>query len=470
MMAVFGMSICSCEKLLDKEPTDKLSLEELFKDVSGAKTALAGAYRALNEEAHYQKNLMVYPDLVGGNIKFSKTTNLRLEDVFNLTQNAQESTMNETYSYLYSELNNINNVIKYTPNAQGSAVEKTKILAEAKCLRALLHFDLLRIFARPYSFTTDASHLGIPIILQPQLFADPSPRRSTVAESYRAIVNDLTEAIQAFDDSNVWVLISGSKQHYFTKLSAQALLSKVYLYQNDWDKAFNMADIVIKSNQYTLLSDVNYVNSWTGRTPSTESIFEIALETSFSGNGLGAYYDINNSSYRMYAATNDLLNLYSTTDIRRSASMFNPLTISSTNYFFTKKYANTGTSATPVKVLRLSELYLIRAEAAAEKSSPDLILANSDLNVIRKRGDASAVNLNITIKSDLVDAILLERRKELAFEGNLLFDLLRRKKDLTRVDVNAINKSLSTNDNKLVMPFPANTINTNINMIQNPGY
>ena len=470
LFAIFAMSISSCEKLLDKEPTDKLSLEDLFKEVSGAKTALAGAYKALIEEAHYQKNTMVYADLLGGNIKFSKTTNLRLEDVFNFTQNAQESTMNETYAYLYAELNNVNNIIKYTPSAVGSATEKTKIMAEAKCLRALLHFDLVRVFARPINFTSNGGHLGIPVILKPQLFGDPSPQRSTVAQTYEAIVGDLNDAIQAFDASNAWVLSSGSKQNYFTKLSAQALLSKVYLYQNDWDKAYNMADLVIKSNQYTLLTEAAYVGSWTGRTPSTESIFEIALEQTFSGNSLGSYYDITNNTYRMYAANNDVLGLYSITDVRRSASMFNPITLLGTNYFFTKKYANTGTLSTPVKVLRLSEIYLIRAEAAAEKASPDFTLANADLNLIRKRADASVTNLNLTIKSDLIDAILLERRKELAFEGNLLYDLMRRKKDVVRVDVVAAIKNLPTTDNKLVMPFPINTINANINMFQNPGY
>ena len=119
---------------------------------------------------------------------------------------------------------------------------------------------------------------------------------------------------------------------------------------------------------------------------------------------------------------------------------------------------------------KLSELYLIRAEAAAEKATPDFTLANADLNLIRKRADPSATNLNITVKNDLIDAILLERRKELAFEGNLLFDLLRRKKDVTRVDATATVKNLSTDDNRLIMPLPANTVNANKNMVQNTGY
>ena len=279
------------------------------------------------------------------------------------------------------------------------------------------------------------------------------------------------EAITAFDNTNNGVLSGGYKQNYFTKSSAKALLAKVYLNQNNWDMAFTLADEIIRSNEYVLITNANYVNSWTGRVPSTESIFELALENVFSSTGLGGYYDVSNTStYRMFASTNDLLGLYSSTDVRRGASMFNTVAITSVNYSFSKKYAAGGLSATPIKVLRLSELHLLRAEAAAEKSTPDFTLANADLNLIRRRGDVSAANVNLTVKADLIDAILLERRKELAFEGNLLFDLLRKKKDVVRTDVTAVTKNLPTNDNRLIMPLPANTVNANRIMIQNPGY
>ncbi|WP_316799007.1 RagB/SusD family nutrient uptake outer membrane protein [Pedobacter frigidisoli] len=471
ILGLIIISLSSCEKLLDKEPTDKLSLEDIFKDVAGAKTVLAGSYKALLDDSHYQKNMMVYPDILAGNIKFSKTANLRLEDVYNVNQNSIESTMNTSYTMMYSELNNANNIIKYTPLANGAEADKNKIVAEAKCIRALIHFDLVRIFARPFNYTTTGSHLGIVVLTQPQLFSDPAPKRSTVAETYQAIVKDLNEAIAVLGDDNTGVLSAGYKQNYFTKLSAKALLAKVYLNQNDWDKAYALSDEIIKNGAYSLLSNANYVASWTGRIPSVESIFELAIESTFSGTGLGGYFDSTNaSSYRMFAATTDLMSLYSATDVRRPASMFNTVAISAVNYSFTKKYALGGTSQTPIKILRLSELYLIRAEAAAEKTTPDFTQANADLNVIRKRGDANASTLNLAVKADLIDAILLERRKELAFEGNLLFDLLRKKKDVLRVDVAATIKNLPTNDPKLIMPLPATTVNANINMVQNPGY
>jgi len=466
MLIIFS----SCEKILDKEPTDRISIADLFKDIPGAKTALAGAYHDLMSENHYMKNMMVYPDLLGGNIKYSKTTNNRLEDIYNAIQTPLVSSMNDTYSSLYSEINNINNIISYTPTAAGSDLDRAKIIAEAKCLRALVHFDLVRTFAKPFNATADGSHIGVVVNLKPQLYGDPAPARTTVALTYQAIINDLVDAINTFDNNNAGILPGGSKQNYFTKASAQALLAKVYLNANNWEKAYSTADDLIKTNQYSLLTNANYVASWASKTPSTESIFEVAIETAYSSTGLGGYFDIANTTYRQYAATGDITSLYSATDMRRPASLFNSVLINGVVYLFTKKYAAGGTTQTPLKVLRLSEIYLIRAEAAAEKASPDFNIANADLNVIKKRADPSAATVNFTIKSDLIDAILLERRKELAFEGNLLFDLNRKKKNIIRNDCNATSCSIDAGDFRLTMPLPANTVNANSSVVQNQGY
>ena len=83
-VAIISISLLSCEKILDKDPVDKLSLEDLFKDVNGAKTALSGAYRNLLSTELYHENLMIYPDLIAGNLKYSKTINIHLNDIYNL--------------------------------------------------------------------------------------------------------------------------------------------------------------------------------------------------------------------------------------------------------------------------------------------------------------------------------------------------------------------------------------------------
>lgn len=470
ILAFTTITFFGCEKILDKDPFDKVSIEDLFKDVPGAKTALNGAYRTLLSTDLYHSNLMLYPDLLAGNLKYSRTVNIRLDDIYNVNQVANASSLNNTYTRLYDVINNTNNIIFYTPTASGLTPEKNRIIAEAKCIRSLAHFNLLRVFARPYNFTADASHLGVVINLKPQLITDPSPVRLTSAQSYKAIIDDLLEAIALFDNSSAG-LSPGATQTYFSKNAAKALLAKVYLYTNNWDKAFEYADDVIKTGGYTLLTNANYVASWSGRTPSTESIFELALETDFSSASIGSYYETSNSGgLRMFAVTNDLLSLYSNTDVRGNPSLFNVINISGVNYFSTKKYATGGTQATPVKVIRLSEMYLIRAEAAAEKASPNFTQANEDLNTIRRRADNAATLVNITDKADLLNAILLERRKEMAFEGELLFDLLRKKKDVVRNDCNAIVCNILNSDNRLIMPLPEVTVSTNGNMIQNPGY
>jgi hypothetical protein len=172
----------------------------------------------------------------------------------------------------------------------------------------------------------------------------------------------------------------------------------------------------------------------------------------------------------MFAATNDILSIYSATDVRGRNSLFNTVNVSGTNLLFTKKYATGSVNATPVKLLRLSEMYLIRAEAAVEKTNPDFAQANSDLNIIAKRGDLSAPTINLSTKDQLIDAVLLERRKELAFEGDLLFDLLRKGKGVNRVDCNALTCSVTNTDYRLTMPLPASTVNVNSLMVQNQGY
>lgn len=461
---------CSaCEKLLDKEPTDQVSLEDLFRDVPGARTALAGAYGAMRELSHYERNLMVYPDLTGGNIKYSQTLGLALEDIYAANQTELESSMDDTYSGLYEELNNINNIIKYTPSSSGSETDKIKIIAEAKCMRALVHFDLLRIFSWPINRTAAGTHPGIVINLQPYLVGDERVGRKTSAESFAAVIQDLNEAIASFDDSNTGILSGGYKQNYFTKASAQALLAKVYLYQNNWDMAFSTADALIRSNQYTLLSNANYAGSWTGRVPSSESIFELAVEPTFSGTSLGSYFEPSTTTIQ-YAATSNLTSLYTATDIRRPATMFNTVTINGISYNFSKKYPTGGNAATPVKVLRLSEIYLIRAEAAAMKTAPDFTQANADLNLIRKRADPSAADLSHQNSADLLEDVLLERRKELAFEGNLVFDLLRHGKSVVRTEGNPTQIIFAANDHRLIMPIPYVSVVSNPQMIQNTGY
>ncbi|MDR6337798.1 hypothetical protein HNQ91_000820 [Filimonas zeae] len=451
----------SCEKLLDKEPYDSLSIEETFKDLSGTKTALAGAYSSLLET--FQPDIMVYPDLIGGNIKYGVSSRSRLEDVYNFIQVADNCSMNSSYLSLYSALNNVNNIIKYAALlTDATTAQKNRVLAEARCLRALLHFNLVRLYARPYNHTADSSHLGIVVNTQPLLVSDPLPVRSTIDATYDAIETDLLTALQLFNNTTA-ALTGGYAANYWNNYSAAALLSKVYLYKGNWQRAWHYANIVITTNNYQLLTNAAYVNSWGLKTPSTESVFEIAIEAAYSGTSLGAYYGSMSNTYQQFAATEDLLSLYSATDIRGRASLFN----ASGNTYFTRKYEKDASATTPIKLMRLSEVYLIRAEAAAELDMTQQ--ANEDLEVIRKRADVAATPLALT-GTALKEAIQTERRKELAFEGNLLFDLTRHKKGVSRTDCTAQVCGVAYTDFRLLLPLPKASVNVNPQLIQNDNY
>ena len=461
----------SCQGLLDKEPQNKISLEETFQDFASAKVALTGAYAQLFATEYYSGNRMLYPDIAAGNTKYSKISNVRLYDAYNFNANSDDSEMNATYTYLYSVLNNVNNIIYYAPGIpNGTKAGRDRLVAEATALRALIHFDLLLLFAQPYQFTADASHAGIILNLQPILIDQSVRPRATVAECYDRIEKDLTDAIELFE-STTPIFAAGSVSNYLNINSAKALLARLNLYKGDWQQAYDYASEVIGTNSFPLYTNAGYVNAWTQKNTS-ESIFEISIPNAFTGVGLGNYYDITGAnvpaSATQAAATNDLLELYTPSDVRNESNFYYQQSVAGVRYSFCRKYPTGGVQSTGVKVIRISEMYLVRAEAAAELGSTATALA--DLNTIVKRADTQASPITATEKNMLIERILLERRKELNYEGFLLFDLSRRQKKLTRLDCNAITCGLEYPSNYFVLPIPSSTILVNPLMKQNPGY
>jgi len=457
-----------CKKLLDKEPIDKISIAETFQDFDGARAATAGAYASFFNTSYYNGVRMAYPDLIGGNLKYSKTGNVVLFDEYNLAATAANSGMNATYAQLYTILNNLNYIIQKVPAIEdGTVLTRNRLVAEATVLRALIHFDLLQLYAQPYGYTSDASHPGIVVNLKPVFLNTEEIKRSTVKASYDAVIADLKDAALLFANSAV-VFTAGNPVNYTNQNTVNALLARVYLSKGDWQNAYTAANAVIETKSYTLFTNANYVGSWLLKN-TTESIFEISVPANFAGNSYGSYYNIaSNNTYLQMATTDDLFNLYTATDVRGKKFFHSAKTVTGTVYYFCAKYPTSAATATGVKVIRLSEMYLIRAEAAAELDNQ--IQANQDLNVIRLRGDATAERLNLTDKLALVNAILTERRKELNMEGFLLFDLGRRKKDIVRQDCNALTCNLTYPSYLYLLPIPETSYLSNPEMVQNPGY
>jgi hypothetical protein len=183
-----------------------------------------------------------------------------------------------------------------------------------------------------------------------------------------------------------------------------------------------------------------------------ESIFSLNARIDVNQGAFGDNFNPGNNLFGYMAATNDLMRIFAPGDVRGPATMFLQTPVSGINYFFTRKYQGRNDSADHQKLIRISEIYLIRSEAQAE--SNNLTAALTDLNRIRQRANPSTPSLSITDKQQVLDSIFIERRRELCFEGHLLFDITRKKKNLVRTDCIGTNCSIAYPSALFAVPRP----------------
>jgi hypothetical protein len=449
---LLALTCIGCTKFLDKNPENKVSIDDLFSDMEGAKAALAGVYIDLWSTDYYNGARMVYPEIAGGNIKPVNSSKQTLMDIYTFTVEADSSSMNNVYAKGYAILNNLNTIInRVTVLSDGLQSERNDILAQAYGLRALLHLDLVQLYAQPYAYTSDASHPGIVLAKENITVGNAQLKRASVADVYAQIKTDLQLATDLFASSKS--VFTGNSTIYFNNTAAKALQARAALNCEAWEDAYDYSTAVI-NDKYSLYTNGEYINSWVASF-GKETIFELAVPSSFSGNSLGNYY-VNETanSYYQFAPSGDLLALYEENDVRSTGGTF--------------KYPTYGTAATTVKMIRLSEIYLIRAEAAAQRGQTASAIA--DLDKIRLRGNPNLQAWTDENKTTLLREIGDERRRELCLEGFFLFDLLRRQQSLQRNDCEGDYCNLSFPSDRFILPIPLQSVNANRNMEQNPGY
>lgn len=434
-------------------------------DLESLTIASTGVYSLFKQSNYYNRTFVIVPELMTDNCFISIKNSGRYlnEDRFTVTNG--DSYITGAWRLMSQVVANANLALAASRTIEFPAADQEdadQIIGELYACRALAFFDMVRFFAQPYDFTADASHPGIPVYIEPanQIIY---PARETVKSSYDQVIADLKQAESLLDDSK--------KNGHFTLAAAQALLAKVYLYKGDWVNAELYATKAIDNPNYTLLQNANFVSSWASKF-TAESILEIGnTPTSNSGSdGIGYFTEQN--GYGDLLATEDLYNTYSATDVRRNLIVPGARAGGEPQAYFIKKYPNGVSSRDDnPKVLRKAEVYLIRAEARAELALTDASRragALADLNTIVKRADPAAADVDLS-GEELVDRVLLERRKELAFEGNRLFDLNRKGKDVTNIQSDA-QTTFEHPHNRFIMPVPYDEMNANSNMVQNPGW
>lgn len=467
LLVVLALSFTSCKKFLEKEPYGKISKSIIFDNVEGAELALNGSYKLML--TYYRSEYGMYHDVASDNVINVGTTEQLMLAQYNFSSTADDEVSAPGYIWLkiFSALNNINNVINALPDLKtkfpGQLAALETIEGQALAMRALCHLDLSRVYAQPYNFTADASHLGVPVLTKtPNPGAEVS--RKTMKEVYDQILIDLNTALPLLQKYNK------TNQVVFNYQAALALLSRVYLYKGDWAQSVAKANLLTTDQTFTLANAANYKSVFLSA-PEQNPKVEILFELTNNGNLTVASTDISNlfsdTKAARYSAGSKLLNSFANDDIRKSV-MFTP----SAGYSFTKKYADgtVSSSQLTLKVVRLSEAYLNRAEANWNLGKyPE---AAEDIRVIQQRArPTQTIVINYNSPEDLYKQIADERNRELCFEGHRLFDIVRRKENLVRAsDCNSTVCTLNYPNNKFVLPITNKELDANKAMQPNPGY
>lgn len=492
--AILAASLSSCvNDWLDVAPSDGTDADAALTSSSDLDAARTGMYKALKGNSsfvdYYGQQFFVYGDVHAGddyqynNIGGSNRASFYYDMNYQTASEFNTSTV--SWQSPYVVIGRANRIIAAAEGGKLSdAVEaKAKIeqyAAESKVLRALAHFDLVRIYGKPYTEDQGAS-LGVPLVTG-VLESNAKPARSTVAEVYTQVVKDLTEAIS----SNA--LATETKPGYVSVWGAKAILSRVYLNMGDYANALSVAEDIIKNSGAALWTRDQYLKAWDASTPNeSEFLFRLNVAGSDDNNDLNGIGNLQQrDGYKEMVATKKFVDMLTSDpkDVRND--MFLPakaekeVAVYGTNKVFLNKLRGQGgdlRNVTIVPIIRLSEVYLTAAECAFRNN--DKTKAVEYLNDLVKNRTTTKASL-ATVDNITLERILIERRKELIGEGQRYFDALRNNETITRYTSEADkgwHKTLSKEAQsfnrdyfKAIAAIPQAEINANPDIKQNTGY
>lgn len=469
----------SCGKdFLDVKPSNSTESSETIKTISDAGVMMNGLMRTLIGSSYYGRNFMIYGDAKGGDITIA-SQGRGLDNLYTFNHSADVGSYSAFWSEAYNSILQANNIITGIERLEdeGTELDFDRYKGQALTLRALMHFDLVRLYGEPY--TENSSAFGVPIVTT-ILESPAQPLRNTVAEVYTQILNDLTAAEALLPKTKT----NGYVNYYANK----AIQARVHLTMGNYDDALAAASEVITSGPYQLYTNAQWVPSWAGQY-GNESIFELSMaenEGELGSASLGFYYlrsRDENALGNFIASDYYLARLgQDPTDVRWGIMTYDEL--SATRMGACYKYVGSVTksgdkegrfTAVNIKVIRLSEVYLIAAEAALKKSSPDAAAAATYLNQIRKRAPALAPATAGTVTENM---ILDEKSKEMLCEGQRFFDMMRLNKPITfndehvGVTMSHREKTIDRSFYKTILPVGQSEINANPGLEdqQNAGY
>lgn len=437
----------SCDEMLDLEPNQSISEEAAFTSAKNVNTALVGGYDLLSQGNLAGGYWGIISDILGnnGDVEFAGTfTTLREIDRKQITtQNGQVA---GTWLAAYRVITQANAIIDAVEN--GNIPNVNPLAAhEARFLRAVAHFETVRLYAKAYNDGDPTQNPGIPLLTAPIRDAkDPAQTqlpRNTVQQVYDQVVADL---IAARDNlGNITVLgFPGSQRAYAANTYvASAYLARVYLTMGRYAEAATEAQRVIDSGFYALTT-VDAL--WPSTDATIEDVFSTPVNSQDGANSFSTFWSFFSRGDMFF--TDQHAARYEEGDVRQFAI---------NEFYETIKWDDVVEG--DVKVIRLAEMYLIHAEAIVRSGAADLTPALTSINTIRTRAgltDLTAVTLDDVLKEWLV---------EVAFEGHL-FHIVKR----FQLSVEGSTGSFPWNNANLILPIPQRERDVNPNLVQNEGY
>ncbi len=468
-------SFLSCGKKFLNEPPRTVTIQDLLNSSDGALRLIAAVYNKLYAWEEHSFSWIGISSITSDDAdkgSIPGDTGADKNDLDNWTFTPSAISFSEVWISNFEGIGRATYALKFLPDI--NTPDRDRFIGEAKLLRAYFYFNLVRTFG------------GVPKIdnvLQSEVDIETASTRASAADIYAYIESDLNDAI-----TKLPVNVAAAENGRVSRGAAQALLAKVSLYQKKWAQAKAMADAVIASGQYSLLTDYSKIWREAGEF-SSESIWEVNAIGTTPNKGIEGYFVVqaprgdNGLGWGFNTPTQDLVNAYEPGDVRKAATiMFAGQTLwdgfvvsplaSNPRYNYKSYVSKTKESFNGddwnsnknLRILRYGEVLLIKAEA--ENELGNIGPAQSALNQIRNR--AGLPNTTAATQTDLRNAIYKERRVEMAFEHDRMFDL--RRTGRAGVVLRAHGKPYVDGKHDL-FPIPQHEIDlSNGKLMQNPGY
>ena len=458
----------SCDDELEINPEDSLTENSTFQSEFAIRGVTIGLYGQAREVDALNGNRYAFTGIQSDEFSFVGS----FPALADLSEYATQATNNSTQEFWdegYEIINNANFLITKVPDVDivdFTEEEKAVIIGQAKFMRAMMYFEMSRVYAQPFQFD-NGNNPSVPISLKPFEAGVPVEDfhlpRATLNEVHALIIKDLEDAIS--------VLPVSIDNTIASKGSAQALLARLRLYREEWSEAATLANEVINSGSYEFASDYAFF-----KTLSNENVFVLAntaTDGAYGGSGLNNFAtpspagrgDIYYSDYLLTTLESGVVAAGNVQgkDLRLVATSIMGRDTNGEQKVFQNKIGPAGND--PLPIIRITEMYFIRAEANLRGG---LSVGDTPLNDINRiRGRAGLADLTTVT----LDNILEERLKEFASEGHRRMDLLRNRLPLRQSGDPRFSAAAFGAD-KTIFPIPAIQINSNpaLQGQQNPGY